>query len=177
MDKKEEYILFNRFVAACESQWRIGGKRYAYGEDKEWTDVVCEIVGNSWIGGNILKYVGEIDNYKKLGELLPEVNFYKVAVYIFIWWLKEFKCPTTGVRLKELHWDEFVKGFAEVIEGVGVEGIIDRYAFVDLVKSQIVSSEGTKPTEHTFYLIVALAYGWWLSEQGNFTQEDEGDKF
>lgn len=171
MDKKEEYVLFNRFVAACESQWRIGGKRYAYGEDKEWTDVVCGIVGNRWIGGNILKYAGEIDNYKKLGELLPEVNFYKIAVYIFIWWLKEFKCPTTGVRLKELHWDEFVKGFAEVIEGV-VGDAVDRYIFVDLVKLQV-----TKPSEATFYLIVAFAYQWWLAEQGNFTQEDEGDRF
>lgn len=173
MDEKEEYVLFNRFVAACESQWRIGGKRYAYGEDKEWTDVVCEIVGNAWIGGNILKYAGEIDNYKKLGELLPEVNFYKIAVYIFIWWLKEFKCPTTGVRLKELHWDEFVKGFTEAIQRVPIAGEVDRHAFVDLVKSQIVN----KPTMYTFYLIVAFSYKWWMKEQGNFTQEDEGDKF
>jgi len=174
-----EMLRFNEFVNACESQWRIGGKRYAYGEDKEWTDVVCEIVGNQWIGGNILKYAGEIDNYKKLGELLPEVNFYKIAVYTFIWWLKEFKCPTTGVRLKEQYWDEFVKGFSKVIEEweAGAEEEIDRYAFVDLVKSQIVSSEGIKPTMDTFYLIVAFAYKWWLTGQGNFTQEDEGDKF
>jgi len=171
MDKKEEYVLFNRFVAACESQWRIGGKRYAYGEDKEWTDVVCEIVGNAWIGGNVLKYAGEIDNYKKLGELLPEVNFYKIAVYIFIWWLKEFKCPTTGVRLKEKYWDEFVKGFSEVNADAG--RAVDRHVFVDLVKSQVADT----PTMHTFYLIVVFAYKWWLSEQGNFTQEDEGDKF
>ena len=175
MDKKEEYILFNRFVAACESQWRIGGKRYAYGEDKEWTDVVCDIVGNSWIGGNILKYAGEIDNYKKLGELLPEVNFYKIAVYMFIWWLKEFKCPTTGVRLKELHWDEFVKGFIKAIESwkEGMEEEVNRYVFVDFVKTLIVD----KPTIDGFYLIAALSYKWWLAEQGNFTQEDEGDKF
>lgn len=171
MDKKEEYVLFNRFVGACESQWRIGGKRYAYGEDKEWTDVVCEIVGNQWIGGNILKYAGELDNYKKLGELLPEVNFYKIAVYTFIWWLKEFKHPSTGIRLKEEYWDEFVKGFAEAIEG-GIEGVIDRYAFINSVKTQL-----GEPTMHTFYLIVAFAYKWWLAEQGNFTQEDEGDKF
>lgn len=173
MDKVDEYILFNRFVAACESQWRIGGKRYAYGEDKEWTDVVCEIVGNSWIGGNVLKYAGEIDNYKKLGELLPEVNFFKIAVYTFIWWLKEFKCPTTGVRLKEQYWNEFVKEFAEAIRRVPITGEVDRHAFVDLVKSQVIS----RPTMCTFYLIVSFAYKWWLEEQGNFTQEDEGDKF
>ena len=48
-----------------------------------------------------------------------------------------------------MHWDEFVKGFAEVIEKVRISGVIDRYVFVDLVKSQIVSSEGIKPTMHT----------------------------
>jgi hypothetical protein len=130
-------------------------------------------VGNRWIGGNVLKYAGEIDNYKRLGELLPEVNFYKIVVYIFIWWLKEFKCPTTGVRLKELHWDEFVKGFAEVVEDVAVGASIDRHVFVDMVKTQVAGT----PTMGTFYLIVVFAYRWWLSEQGNFTQEDEGDRF
>jgi hypothetical protein len=172
MDEKEEYILFHQFVGACEAQWRIGGKRYAYGENKEWTDVVCEVVGNRWIGGNILKYAGEIDNYKLIGEPVPEVDFYKIAVYCYIWWLKEFKHPSTGIRLKEENWDEFVKGFSSAVTGIGVEGVIDRHAFVDLVKTQL-----TAPTMQTFYLIASLSYKWWLSERSVSTKEDEGDKF
>lgn len=81
--QKEEF--WPEFVAACESQWKVGGDRYALTEDKEFTDLVCEAVGNLWIGGNIIKYVGEIKNTSPR----PEVNFFKIAVWAFIWWLKE----------------------------------------------------------------------------------------
>jgi len=77
------------FVRACESQWRCGGKRYALTNDKEFTDLVCEAVGNEWIAGNIIKYAGEIVNTKRADGLITEVNFFKIAVYAFIWWLKE----------------------------------------------------------------------------------------
>jgi len=84
--KKRHWITF---IRACKSQWVGGGKRYALTEDKEHTDVVCEVAGNQWIGGNIIKYVGEIINTKKYDGVAPEVNFFKIAVYAFIWWLKE----------------------------------------------------------------------------------------
>jgi|Deesub1362A_J573_1020465.scaffolds.fasta_scaffold00107_62 hypothetical protein len=76
------------FIKACESQWKCGGQRYALTEDKEFTDLICEAVGEDWIGGNIMKYTGEIINAKKAGEKPQEVNFFKIAVYAFIWWLK-----------------------------------------------------------------------------------------
>lgn len=76
------------FIEACKSQWIGGGKRYALNEDKEFTDLVCEVAGLDWIGGNIVKYVGEIINSRKAGEKIQEVNFYKIAVYAFLWWLK-----------------------------------------------------------------------------------------
>jgi hypothetical protein len=82
---KQKKELWPRFVKACESQWMCGGDRYALGENKEFTDLVCEATGNQWIGGNIIKYIGEIINT----EPKPEVNFFKVAVYAFIWWIKE----------------------------------------------------------------------------------------
>ncbi len=77
------------FVEACRSQWECGGTRYALSEDKEFTDLVCEAAGNQWIGGTIIKYVGEIINARRAGEAAPEVDFFKVAVYAFLWWLKE----------------------------------------------------------------------------------------
>jgi len=77
-----------QFIKACESQWQGGGIRYALKEDKEFTDLVCEAVGTEWIGGNILKYTGEIINEYRAGNSVPEQNFFKIAVYAFIWWLK-----------------------------------------------------------------------------------------
>lgn len=74
-----------KFIKACESQWIGGGERYRLSENKESTDLVCEAVENKWIGGNIIKYVMEIINTTPR----PEVDFFKIAVYAFIWWLKE----------------------------------------------------------------------------------------
>lgn len=81
--------LWPEFVKHCESQWCQGGERYALTEDKEFTDLVCEVAGNEWILGNIVKYVGEIVNAKKFGDKVPEVDLFKIAVYAFIYWLKE----------------------------------------------------------------------------------------
>ena len=89
---KQKEQLWPQFVKACESQWKCGGDRYALSEDKEFTDLVCEAVGNEWIGGNIMKYVGELIN----SEPKPEANFFKIAVYAFIWWIKEQENLTNG---------------------------------------------------------------------------------
>ena len=85
---KRKQKLWPQFIKACESQWKGGGIRYALAEDKEFTDLVCEAVGTHWIGGNILKYVGEIINEDRQGNPIPEQNFFKIAVYAFIYWLK-----------------------------------------------------------------------------------------
>jgi len=77
------------FVAACQAQWECGGTRYALSADKEFTDLVCEAAGNQWVGGVIIKYCGEVINLRRAGEPVPEVNFFKIAVYAFLWWLKE----------------------------------------------------------------------------------------
>ena len=86
---KEKY--WDEFEKACKSQWHCGGERYALeGQaDKEFTDLVCEAAGNQWIGGTIIKYVGEIINTKRFAGKVPEVDFFKIAVYAFLWWLKE----------------------------------------------------------------------------------------
>jgi len=83
LEMKKE--MWPKFVKACESQWICGGDRYRLAEDKEFTDLVCEAAGNQWIGGNIIKYAGEIINTNPKCE----VNYFKIAVYAFIWWLKD----------------------------------------------------------------------------------------
>ena len=92
--KKE---LWPEFVKACEKQWKCGGQRYAHNDEKEATDFICELVGNQWIGGNIVKYVREIINTTPK----PEVNFFKIAVYAFLWWLKEQENLTDRDRGEE----------------------------------------------------------------------------
>lgn len=77
--------LWPRFVKSCENQWRKGGERYALSETKEWTDLVTEAVGDSFILGNIIKYCGEIKNSKQP----QEVNYFKIAVYSFLAWIKQ----------------------------------------------------------------------------------------
>lgn len=95
---KQKKELWPEFEAACRAQWESGGDRYALGDDKEFTDLVCEAAGNQWIGGNIVKYVGEIINT----EPRPEVNFFKIATYAFIWWLKEQENLSTRDRGEEI---------------------------------------------------------------------------
>jgi hypothetical protein len=100
--KKE---LWPKFVKACESQFMCGGERYKLGDggDKEFTDLVCEAVknGNNWVGQNIIKYCGEIFN----STPKPEVDFFKIAVYAFIWWLKEQENLTSQDKGEEFNTD------------------------------------------------------------------------
>jgi hypothetical protein len=98
--------MWPKFVAACESQWSGGGVRYALSDDKEFTDLVCEAVGTGFIAGTLIKYVGEIINMRKAGEDIPEVNFFKLAVYAFIWWLKEQEHLTQRDRGEEFTYAE-----------------------------------------------------------------------
>lgn len=88
---KQKEKFWPIFLARCKSQWIGGGKRYALSENKEFTDLVCEVGrsnGTNWIGQNIVKYVGEIINAREVGEKPQEVNFFKIAVYAFLWWIK-----------------------------------------------------------------------------------------
>jgi len=170
-------LLLEKFFEACKSQWEGGGKRYALEEDKEYTDLVCETAGNIWIGGNIIKYAGEIFNYKTLHELLPEVDFFKIAVYAFIWWLKEFKHPTTGIRLKRENWEEFIFQVDNdvLICRKAVDSFDGQIGYEDF----IVLVQGWKFARdpNSFFHIASYAYLWWLQEYGNFTNRDEGEEF
>ena len=57
---KQKKELWPQFEAACRSQWAGGGERYALSEDKEYTDLICEIVGNNFCASQILKQTGEL---------------------------------------------------------------------------------------------------------------------
>ena len=90
------------FFKEMEKQLLSGGKRYALTEEMESTDLVCLLAGNKWVGGNIVKYVAEIRNAKMQGEPLPENDFFKIAVYAFLWWLKEKENLTKRDKGEEL---------------------------------------------------------------------------
>lgn len=167
-------LRFDEFMKACESQWKTGGKRYALSEDKEFSDLVCEIVGNQWLGGNIYKYSGEIENYKKLEGKVPEVNFFKMAVYSFIWWLKEFKHPTTGIKLKERFWKEFVDKCWTIYTSFTPKDVVNAGVFKSHLQTLVVSC---RPTEMSFFFIVSDSFNWWMMEEKNYSSRDEGEEF
>ena len=77
--------LWPKFVSACERQLESGGKRYALTDDKEATDLICEAVGNTYIIGNIIKYCLELKN----SDPKIEQDFFKIAVWAFLLWVKE----------------------------------------------------------------------------------------
>jgi len=168
---------FESFVKACKSQWVCGGDRYALEENKEFTDLVCEIAGNIWIGGNIIKYSGEIWNSKRHGEPIVEVNFFKIAVYSYIWWLKEVKHPTTGIALKKKYWYEFVVGMWKAHCGLDKLGEIGTDTFIELI--DWLKMLGPKKIEYwdILFTVGARAYEWWLLEQHNLTDRDKGEEF
>lgn len=87
LETKKKFLP--EFFKAIEKQIVSGGERYALTKDMEYTDFITMVAGNIWIGGNILKYVGEIKNTIENNEPAPEQDFFKIATWAFLWWLKE----------------------------------------------------------------------------------------
>jgi len=180
---KKENELWSQFCNGCSSQWRAAGnKRFAYDDKKELSDVITDILGNSWLGGQILKYTGEIWNMKRMDGIVPEVNFFKIVVYIFIWWLKEFRQKYTNPALKEKYWPEFIKKMRDYYKNDLEDSIaITKEQFIVIIrilKENEKNNEWVKPRdEKLLFAIGARSYRWWLQELGNFTDRDEGEEF
>jgi len=166
--------LFAEFMRGHVSQWEGGGARYAYNDEKEWTDVICEKVGNQWIGGNIIKYAGEIYNEIKQSEKAPEVDFLKIAVYAFIWWIKEYKEPNTTVVNKRKYYAEFelkLRTLVRRLSGDFTEDVTHEEI------AEVVEDFLTERSESLLIDIAMLGYVWWIQQYGNFTQRDKGEEF
>jgi len=95
---KQKKELWPEFVDACKAQWECGGERYALSDNKEFTDLICEAVGNSFCASQILKHTGELLNENPK----PKVGFHKIAVWAFLWWLKEQENLTQVDRGEEI---------------------------------------------------------------------------
>ncbi len=181
---KKELGLWDQFCKGCSSQWRAAGnKRFAYDGEKELSDVITDILGNSWIGGQLLKYAGEIWNTKRIDGAVPEVNFFKMTVYVFIWWLKEFKQRYTNPVLKEQYWPEFLEKIRKYYkEKLEIGSIKKEYFFavVEVLKEkESKCNEAGLPKEEMFFEMGAEVYHWWIQEMGYFTNgnRDEGEEF
>ena len=158
-----------------DNVWRqveSGGRRYVYSKDKEWTDHVCEIAGLSWIGGNIVKYCGEIQNDIKRGKSPQEVNFYKIAAYAFIWWVKHHKQKDTGLKAKSMYFPEF----RELVEGIyELTPSSDNLERIEWAVRRIIKDD---TAEHEFFDIAAQAKRWASNCYGQygFSDTDEGEE-
>ncbi len=180
----KEIGLWNQFCNGCSSQWRAAGsKRFAYDSEKELSDVITDILDNSWLGGQIIKYTGEIWNTKRMDGIVPEVNFFKITVYIFIWWLKEFRKKYTDPTLKEKYWPEFIKRVRHYYKNkLEYPFVVTKEQFIVVIK--ILKGKERRNVkllesrdEELFFAMGARAYCWWLGETGNFTDRDEGEEF
>jgi len=172
--KQHSDELFEEFMEGHVSQWEGGGQRYAYNEEKEWTDVICEKVGNKWIGGNIIKYAGEIFNEIKHGNKAPEVDFLKIAVYSFIWWIKEYKEKYTTVKSKTKYYAEFKTKLKHIVDEfiLTAKQNVTHEEIANEIEDFIIEKD-----EDVLIYVAMLAYTWWLQNYGNFTQRDKGEEF
>lgn len=178
--KQHTNELLSNFIEACKSQWVSGGKRYALEENKEYTDLVCEVAGNIWIGGNIIKYAGEIYNAKRFNEPIPEVDFFKITVYSFLWWLKEFKSMNTGVERKNKYWNKYLLGVTRELDfmvSLFNDLNISYQTFIDFVTAYRDGNFSIYHPDRVHFRIGLFGYFWWLKEYGNFTDEDAGEEF
>lgn len=100
---------FPAFIKLISSQFEFAGeKKYQLTEDKEMTDLVCELVpgktGVDWVIGTIIKYLGRFAN------TLREKDILKATTYLYIIWLK------MGFHLEHEH-DEDKEGYKDVQNG------------------------------------------------------------
>ena len=167
--------LFEEFMKGHVSQWEGGGTRYAYNDEKEWTDVICEKVGNKWIGGNIIKYAGETYNEVRQGNKAPEVNLMKIAVYAFIWWIKEYKETYTTVLNKRKYYEEFKLKFRTELDSFSGDDFTQEVTHEEV--ASCVEDFITERDESLLIRMAVLGYVWWLQQYGNFTQRDKGEEF
>jgi len=97
---KEKTDNFDNFVQLIRNQFDHGGDKYQLADDKEMTDLVCELVpgdtGVDWVLGTCVKYLGRFKNFQREKDLL------KIATYMYICWLK------MGFHKEKTH-DEDVK--------------------------------------------------------------------
>ena len=99
LSEKQKY--FDQFMLLIKNQFDHGGTKYQLSDDKEMTDLVCELVpgdtGVDWVLGTCLKYLGRFKNFEREKDLL------KIATYCYIMWLKK------GFYLKEDHDEDIRK--------------------------------------------------------------------
>lgn len=104
--KRENFPTFMKLI---EDQFNFAGEnKYQLQEDKEMTDLVCELVpgdtGVDWVIGTIMKYLGRFKNTTREKDLL------KIATYCYIMWLQ------MGFHLQEKH-DKDEEVYKDVQDG------------------------------------------------------------
>jgi len=85
IEVKKEYLPL--FTKLLEDQLLKGATKYACNEKREFTDIICDVVGTKeFIIGNIMKYCGRILN----DDPRESEDIVKIAAYAYLLWLKLF---------------------------------------------------------------------------------------
>lgn len=102
---------FNEFVKLIKDQFMYGGKKYAFNDKREATDILFDVFGANWLYGSIGKYCLRWKNLKRERDVL------KIATFSFLLWLKrgffiddKRQVPIdTNVKIKEMFFEDFIK--------------------------------------------------------------------
>lgn len=88
---REKEAHWNAFTKLVKHQWEYGGEKYAATDEREMTDLLCEMFGDNGLLWTMGKYLGRFKNLGRERDLL------KLACYCYILWLK------SGFHLQVAH--------------------------------------------------------------------------
>ena len=88
---KVKLANFDKFVTLIKDQLEYGAKKYAQGEDKEATDLICEAWGLEWRLGEMNKRLLRYKNVQREKDLL------KLATECYLVWIQ------MGYHLEDKH--------------------------------------------------------------------------
>lgn len=73
---------FETFVELIKEQFETGGKKYAHGDKREATDIICEVYGLEWRLGEMTKRLYRFKNTQH------EYDMLKLACEAYLVWLQ-----------------------------------------------------------------------------------------
>ena len=80
LEQKRKY--FDRWIELIKDQFEYGGKKYAQGEKREATDLICEAWGMEWRLGEMNKRLLRFKNLQREKDML------KLACEAYLVWLQ-----------------------------------------------------------------------------------------
>ena len=88
IEQKRKY--FDKWVELIRDQFEYGGKKYAQGEKREATDLICEAWGMEWRLGEMMKRLLRFKNLQREKDML-KLACEAYLVYLQMGYFKKHK--------------------------------------------------------------------------------------